>query len=239
MKKFTACLTLLCLACLSLHAAKTAPQFLNGPQPIYPAALKKQGTMGDAKILTRIDATGAVTETSVKSATHAEFGAAAVDAVKTWRFKPAEENGQPVATAVTIPVRFTLTPKELFNAEMGREVFVDESKIAEKIYTWAELKKWINFRQKNANRVPYPEELKGKGISEEVSVNCLISPEGYVLNPTFVALKNQELAVPVMKHIANVRFEAPTLEGKRVYARQRIKLICSEDPNFGVKPAAK
>ena len=70
-------------------------------------------------------------------------------------------------------------------------------------------------------------------------MNCLISPEGYVLNPTFVALKNQELAVPVMKHIANVRFEAPTLEGKRVYARQRVKLICSEDPNFGVKPATK
>jgi TonB family protein len=162
---------------------------------VYPAALKKQGTMGEAKILLRIDGTGAITEGSVKSATHDEFGAAALEAVKAWRFKPAEENGQPVATAVTIPLRFTLTPKELFNAEVGREVFIDETTLTEKIYPWAELRKWINFRQKNAHRVP------------------------------------------LMKHIANIRFDLPTFEGKRVYARQRVKLICSEDPNFGVKPA--
>lgn len=239
MIKASLCLALLCAALAPLHAAKTPPQFLTGSQPVYPEQLKARGEMGEAKITTHIDATGAVTDASVKSATHEEFGAAALAAVKAWRFKPAEEDGKPIAMSVTVPLRFTLTPKELFNAEVGRAVFVDESKITEKIHTWDDIKKWINFRGKNANRVPYPPELKGRGISEEITVQCLISPEGYVLNPTLVGLQNKELAVPVMKHVAAMRFEAPTLDGKRVYVRQRVKLICSEDPNFGVKPAKK
>lgn len=226
------------LSLVALHAAKTNPQFLSGQQPVYPAQLKQSGTMGEAKILTTIDATGAVTEASVKSATHAEFGQAALEAVKTWRFKPAAaEDGNPVAATVTIPLRFQLTMKEQISAEQGREVWIDEAKLGEKIYTWAELQRWINFRGQNANRLAFPEELKGRGISEEVAVDCLISPEGLVLNPKIVAIQNKELAVPVMWHIAKVRFEAPVFEGKKVYARQKVKILCSEDPNFGKKPA--
>lgn len=238
MLKKTLLVALLGAVLVPLHAAKTQPQLLDGKQPVYPAELKKRGEIGEARILTQIDATGAVTEASVKSATHPEFGTAALEAVKAWRFKPAEENGQPVAVTVSIPLKFTLTPRELFNAEIGREVFIDESKLTEKIHTWADLQKWINYRGKNANRVPYPEELKGSGISEEVAVDCLISPEGQVLNPKLArGIKNEQLVVPVMKHIAQVRFEAPTLGGKRVYARQTVKLLVSEDPNFGAKPA--
>lgn len=230
-------LALLCSVCVAVQAAKTPPQLLSGQQPVYPEQLKKRGEMGEAKILTTIDATGAVTEASVKSATHPDFGAAALAAVKAWRFKPAEEDGKPVAVTVAVPLQFRLSMKEQINAEVGREVWIDESKLTEKIYTWAELQRWINFRQKTANRVPYPEELKGSGISEEVAVTCLIAPDGTVLNPTLSdGIKNKELVVAVMRHIAKVRFEAPTFEGKRVYARQKVKLLCSEDPNFGAKP---
>ncbi len=231
-------LALLCLALVPLHAAKTQPQLIEGKPPVYPAALKKSGVKGEAKILTQIDATGAVTDASVSSATHEEFGVAALEAVKTWRFKPATEDGQPVATKAIIPFPFQLGMKDQISAEVGREVWIDEATLTEKIYGWAELKKWINYRGKTANRVPYPDELKGSGISEEIAVSCLISPEGFVLNPKLTGnIKNQQLIIPVMRHVAKMRFEAPTFEGKRVYARQTVKLLCSEDPNFGAKPA--
>ncbi len=239
MTKLSLPVLLFCAAASSALAAKTQPKLLEGQPPAYPAALKQRGEMGEAKVFVRIDAAGAVTEASVKSATHEAFGAAALEAVKGWRFEPAMEDGRAVASAVTVPLHFKLSMKEQISAEQGREVWIDESKLTEKIHTWADLKKWINYRQKGANRVPYPEALKGSGISEEVSVVCLISPEGRVLNPAFVELKHQQLAVPVMRHIAGVRFEPPMLDGKRVYARQRVKLICSEDPAFGAKPAAK
>jgi len=239
MIKLTTLLVLLCLALASLHAAMTTPQLLEGKQPAYPESLKKLGTMGEAKILTKIDATGAVTEASVKSATHGDFGAAALEAVKAWRFKPAEEDGKPVATTVTIPLQFKLTMKEQINAEMGREVFVNTEKLPEKILTWAEVKKWFDMRGKNANRVPYPAELKGSGISEAIEVRCIITPEGQVLNPTIVGIKNQQLVLPVIRHIAQARFQKPVLDGKPVYVQQKVRLLCSEDPNFAPKPDNK
>lgn len=230
-------LALLCLASAPLHAAKTNPQVLEGRQPVYPEELKKQGVMGEARILTRIDATGAVTEASVKSATHEAFGAAALDAVRGWRFKPAEENGQPIAATVTIPLLFKLSLKEQINAEFGRAVFVDPASITEKIHTWADVQKWFPLRGQNANRIPYPVELKGSGKSEEIHVQCLITPDGLVLNPTILNLQHKEFALPAIRHIAQARFQPPTFEGKRVYLQQKVKLICSEDPSFGTKAA--
>lgn len=239
MIKPTLLITLLCLAVVPLQAAKTTPQLIEGQQPAYPDALKKKGTTGEAKILTQIDETGAVTQASVKSATHEEFGTAALAAVKTWRFKPAEQDGKPVATTVTIPLQFKLTMKELINAEMGREVFVNPAQLPEKVRTWAEVKKWFELKGKNANRIPYPEELKGSGVSEAIEVKCIITPEGQVLNPTIVAIKNEQLILPVIRHIAKARFQQPLLDGQPVYVQQKVRLLCSEDPNFAPKPDNK
>jgi TonB family protein len=248
MSKIPLFLALFCLAALPLRAAKTTPQLIEGQQPVYPEQLKQKGEQGEAKILTHIDANGTVTDASVRSATHEAFGLAALEAVKTWRFKPATgEDGQPVAAKVVIPFPFRYTPpsppqpalsgKEQFNAEMGRAVFVDITTLTDKVCTWAELEKWIPLRGNHTNRVPYPAELKGSGLSEEIQVQVIISPEGYVHNPTFVGIKNQQFLLPALRHIANVRFETPKVDGKPVYAQQKIKLICSEDPNFGKKPA--
>lgn len=248
MLKNSLLLAFLCLVALPLHAAKTNPQFLDGKQPVYPEQLKQKGEAGEAKILTHIDATGDVTEASVKSATHEAFGAAALEAVKTWRFKPATgEDGQPVAMKVVIPFPFKYTPpaeakqvlsaKEQFNAEMGRAVFVEIKTLTDKVCTWAELQRWIPLRKNQTNRIPYPEELKGSGLSEEIQLQVIISPEGHVLNPKILGIKNQQFLLPALRHVAKVRFETPKVDGKPVYAEQKIKLICSEDPNFGKKPA--
>lgn len=228
----------LCLPVLALHAAKTNPQVFEGSPPAYPEDLKKQGIMGEAKILTQIDAQGAVTEASVKSTTHEAFGTAALAAVKAWRFKPATEDGRPVASIVTIPLQFKLSMKEQINAEFGREVFVGPDRLPAKIHTWNDVKKWFPLRGKNANRIPYPEELKGSGISEEIEIRCIVTPEGLALNPTFLGLKHEQLALPAIRHLAKARFQIPRVDGQPVYLQQKVKLICSEDPTFGEKPAS-
>jgi TonB family protein len=48
---------------------------------------------------------GKATNISVKSAPDDALAAAFVDAVKQWKFKPAERNGSPVATKVALPVQ--------------------------------------------------------------------------------------------------------------------------------------
>lgn len=52
-----------------------------------------------------VDATGKPADFSVKSETDHALAVAVVDAVKQWRFKPAQPNGVPVATKVSLPVK--------------------------------------------------------------------------------------------------------------------------------------
>jgi protein TonB len=52
-----------------------------------------------------VDTTGHTSGISIKSSSDREFAEAVVDAVKQWRFTPAQHNGAPVATKVILPVR--------------------------------------------------------------------------------------------------------------------------------------
>jgi protein TonB len=58
-----------------------------------------------------VDTTGHTTGISVVSASDRDFAEAVVDAVKQWRFTPAQKNGAPVAMKVILPVRVVETPK--------------------------------------------------------------------------------------------------------------------------------
>ena len=52
-----------------------------------------------------VDTAGRATNVSVQSGTDKDLAAAAVDAVKQWRFAPAQLNGAPVATKCVLPIR--------------------------------------------------------------------------------------------------------------------------------------
>lgn len=52
-----------------------------------------------------VDERGKPTNLTVKSATDDTLASAVMDAVKQWKFKPAERNGVPVATKVVLPVK--------------------------------------------------------------------------------------------------------------------------------------
>lgn len=52
-----------------------------------------------------VDVTGKPADLSVKSTTDNTLAVAVMNAVKQWRFKPAQLNGVPVATKVVLPVK--------------------------------------------------------------------------------------------------------------------------------------
>ena len=99
-------------------AALTVPsraesQFDDPPTPVrtqaprYPEALRRDGTTGMVSISVTIDEKGAVVAATVTKSTNSGFDAAALDAVKQWKFKPAKKGGQPVSCTVVLPIRFT------------------------------------------------------------------------------------------------------------------------------------
>jgi TonB family protein len=75
--------------------------------PVYPAALREEGTTGEAVIEFIIDRGGRVRLPRVKSATREEFGWAAANAISQWVFERPRRRGEPVDVSVSIPVQFT------------------------------------------------------------------------------------------------------------------------------------
>jgi TonB family protein len=86
--------------------ADAAPRPFVGPAPEYPPALRKAKTAGEASIRFTISPNGRIQDPEVASATHPEFGAAALAAARLWRFLPKVEKGRPVAAKANMPFRF-------------------------------------------------------------------------------------------------------------------------------------
>lgn len=83
-----------------------APQAVYTPEPVFPAKASKENYVGVVVLSVIVDATGKVNNIRVVRPMGMGLDEAAVAAVKTWRFKPAEHSGQPVATAMNIEVAF-------------------------------------------------------------------------------------------------------------------------------------
>jgi protein TonB len=235
MKKVTYIFLACALTLGGLHAALKPVQLIESIQPAYPDELKASGEIGEVKIRATIDESGNVSRAEVVSATHPAFAQSAMEAIRKWRFKPAREEGKAVSQTVVIPMVFRLTLEDRLNAVAGYVVFVNTAALPDKVHTWKDVQRYFALKKKHTRRIPYPEVLKGSGISEEITIQCIVSPEGYPLNPKIENLQNKELAIPALEHLVSLRFDKPKLGGNPIYLQQKIKLLASEDPAFGAK----
>lgn len=82
---------------------------LYGPPPVYPQVAKRAGWEGRVTVRVLIDADGtAATVTVRESSGHEALDAAAVRAIQKWRFSPARQGSQAVASFHDVRVRFRL-----------------------------------------------------------------------------------------------------------------------------------
>lgn len=85
----------------------------NSP-PIYPREALDAGREGVVRLRVRVAADGTVDSLSVEiSSGDNSLDNAALNAVRDWRFKPAERGGVAVAAEVLVPVRFAIRPDAL------------------------------------------------------------------------------------------------------------------------------
>ena len=76
------------------------------PAPVYPPRLAPERAAGTAVVEAFIDEKGEVQLPRVVSATREEFGAAASQAISTWRYEPPKKNRKATLVQVQIPVEF-------------------------------------------------------------------------------------------------------------------------------------
>jgi len=80
------------------------PAPVRTPPPQVPGDLTSVN--GLVAVVVVIDETGTVTQASVAKSSNPGFEQASLEAIRKWKFKPAEVGGQPVKAKVTIPFHF-------------------------------------------------------------------------------------------------------------------------------------
>jgi len=78
-----------------------------GPAPEYPSSLYKKKVEGKAVLSFKIAPDGSIDDPVVAEATLPEFGAAAMEVIRKWRFLPKVVNGHPVESKAKMPFAFT------------------------------------------------------------------------------------------------------------------------------------
>jgi len=90
-------------------AVEVPPTLRDNRPPDYPLEALRRGLEGTVLLRVHVAADGRVAKVEIlDSSGHLILDAAAVRAVKSWRFAPATRGGRPVAAVVRQPVRFSL-----------------------------------------------------------------------------------------------------------------------------------
>jgi len=85
----------------------SSPTRTKKTEPVYPQELVGERVEGEAVVQITVDPSGVPVEVQCTKASRPSFAAAAVAAVKEWRFSPGIKNGVPVSTILSVPINFT------------------------------------------------------------------------------------------------------------------------------------
>jgi periplasmic protein TonB len=85
------------------------PVAIERPEPRYPDLARRVRVAGPVVLQAVIDRSGQVIGVTVLRDPGLGLGQAAVDAVRTWRYRPTTRNGRPIAVLLTVTIMFRLS----------------------------------------------------------------------------------------------------------------------------------
>jgi protein TonB len=84
------------------------PEPVSQTAPAYPAELRKSRVEGTVALVCIISEDGRVEDLRVENSSRPEFEKPALEAVRKWKFRPGQKDGQAVRTFTRIPLRFSV-----------------------------------------------------------------------------------------------------------------------------------
>jgi TonB family protein len=166
----------------------------------YPPLLRDAGIEGEVTVRMTVTAEGAPAEVAAVRSTHPELAPAAVRAMRTARFHPAESAGAPVPFTLELPVRFSLPEGE---ADGG-------ARTAE----WDEAPELANAGEMvEAIDAAYPRPLRDAGIRARVQVRLRVSETGEVTEATATSASHPEAGAAAERALLRARFRPARKDG--------------------------
>ena len=101
----------------------TPPRLVHQVRPVYPPLARQARIQGTVKFAVRVDEDGAVDEIRLISG-HPFLVAAAMDAVRQYRYVPAYLGGRPVEAVIAVAVTFTLGAERPPQQPGGKETVI-------------------------------------------------------------------------------------------------------------------
>jgi TonB family protein len=95
-----------------IDAANQPPRLIRSTSPEFPLRLRREGMNGEVELVFVVDEQGNVVDPRVTRSNHSLFSAAALRAVRQWRYAPALQNSQPTAAYVTQVISFRLDDRQ-------------------------------------------------------------------------------------------------------------------------------
>jgi protein TonB len=93
----------------SVVAARFDADYLHNPKPVYPSMSRRLGEEGTVRLRVKVGADGtALTVETERSSGFQRLDAAALDAVRRWRFVPARRGDVAIEAWVAVPIVFKL-----------------------------------------------------------------------------------------------------------------------------------
>lgn len=214
-------MTVLISALMLMLAAQTVPPSIRvGGQvqeaklvhyvaPEYPIAARSAHIAGRVLLDVRIDRFGTVSDVKVNSG-HELLAAAAVDAVRQWRYEPTLLNGQPVDVTTAVEAVFQLD-------DLGRPVLPVPGRI---------------HASKLINRVDpvYPPLAKQARIQSTVRLEAQIATDGAVKMMRVIS-GHPLLVQAALDAVRQWRYEPAMLNGERVEVATTIDVTFAFPPD--------
>ena len=89
--------------------APSSPVPISSPAPHYPSRAMRRRESGMVRVQVDVGVDGVPINVTVAASSQSrDLDRAALDAVRRWRFRPAQRDGQPVAGTVVVPIEFKL-----------------------------------------------------------------------------------------------------------------------------------
>ncbi len=185
------------------------PKVVRQSPPVYPLALQKAGITGEVVVEFVIDQRGDVANAVAARSTSPDFNAAAVEAVRRWKFKPATVDGRAVNTRMRVPIIFNFNGRggndEIAVTKLGRRA---GEKLPE------EIRYDVAPQLQGAVEPVYPYALLQAGTTGKAAVLFEIDPKGRVVATRVVEASRPEFGLALAASVALYKFD-PALKDAR------------------------